>query len=115
VSSSTLALPCIALSVRLPESVYEHCMVYELRQRGLQVQRQVPLPIIYKGVKLDAGYRLDIVVEDAVILEIKSAEITSRLFEAQILTYLRLSPMRLAFLMNSNTPLFKHGLRRYIR
>jgi GxxExxY protein len=104
-----------ALGPGLLESVYEHCMAYELGQRGLRVRRQVPLPIIYEGVKLDAGYRLDLVVEDAVIVEIKSVEATSRLYEAQVLTYLRLSPMRLAFLMNFNTPLFKQGLRRYVR
>lgn len=99
----------------LLESVYEHCLAYELEQRGLRVRRQVPLPIIYEGVRLDAGYRLDLLVEDAVIVEIKSVEATSRLYEAQVLTYLRLSPMRLAYLMNFNTPLFKQGLRRYVR
>ena len=104
-----------ALGPGLLESVYEHCMAYELAQRGLAVRRQVPLPIIYEGVRLDAGYRLDLLVENAVIVEIKSVETTSRLFEAQVLTYLRLSPMRLAYLMNFNTPLFKQGLRRYVR
>ncbi|HEY3798063.1 MAG TPA: GxxExxY protein [Caulobacteraceae bacterium] len=99
----------------LLESVYEHCMVYELGQRRLAVRRQVPLPIVYKGAALDAGYRLDIVVGEAVILEIKSVETMSRLYEAQVLTYLRLSPFRLAFLMNFNVPLFKQGLKRYVR
>ena len=104
-----------ALGPGLLESVYEHCMAYELGQRGLRVRRQVPLPITYERVKLDAGYRLDLLIEDAVIVEIKSVEATSRLFEAQVLTYLRLSPMRLAYLMNFNTSLFKAGLRRYVR
>lgn len=99
----------------LLESVYEQCLAYELAERGIRFQRQVPLPVAYKGVVLDAGYRLDIVVEDAIILEIKSVEAFSRLFEAQVLTYLRLSQVRLAFLMNFNVPLFKEGLRRYVR
>jgi GxxExxY protein len=104
-----------ALGPGLLESVYEHCLAYELQHRGLTVQRQVPLPIVYRGVKLDAGYRLDLVVEQAIIVEIKSTETVSRLYEAQVLTYLRLSAMRLAFLMNFNVPLFKHGLKRYVR
>ena len=90
-------------------------MAYELQSRGLMVRRQVPLPIIYKGARLDAGYRLDLVVEGAIILEIKSVEASSRLYEAQILTYLKLSALRLGFLMNFNVPLFKQGLRRYVR
>ena len=104
-----------ALGPGLMESVYEHCLAYELQQRSLTVRRQVPLPVTYKGVSLDAGYRLDLVVDDTVIVEIKSVEAVSRLFEAQVLTYLRLSSMRLAFLMNFNVPLFKQGLRRYVR
>ena len=104
-----------ALGPGLLESVYEHCMAYELQKRGLAVRRQVPLPIVYEGVKLDAGYRLDLLVENAIIIEIKSVETSSRLYEAQILTYLRLSPQRLAFLMNFNVALFKQGLRRYVR
>ena len=104
-----------ALGPGLLESVYEHCMAYELQSRGLMVRRQVPLPIIYKGARLDAGYRLDLVVEGAIILEIKSVEASSRHYEAQILTYLKLSALRLGFLMNFNVPLFKQGLRRYVR
>jgi GxxExxY protein len=104
-----------ALGPGLLESVYEHCLVHELQSRGLVVRRQVPLPIVYKGARLDAGYRLDLVVEDVIIIEIKSVEASSRLYEAQILTYLKLSALRLGFLMNFNVPLFKQGLRRYVR
>ena len=104
-----------ALGPGLLESVYEHCLVHELQSRGLVVRRQVPLPIVYTGARLDAGYRLDLVVEDVIIIEIKSVEASSRLYEAQILTYLKLSALRLGFLMNFNVPLFKQGLRRYVR
>lgn len=96
----------------LLESTYEHCLAYELQARRLKVGRQVPLPIIYEGLRLDAGYRLDLLIEDSIILEIKSVEALTRLHEAQILTYLKLSKHRLGFLMNFNVPLFKHGVRR---
>lgn len=74
--------------------------------------RQVPLPIIYEGLRLDAGYRLDLLVEGSIILEVKSVEALTRTHEAQILTYLKLSKHRLGFLMNFNVPLFKQGVRR---
>ena len=99
----------------LLESVYEHCLTHELTKRGLSVRRQVALPITYEGDRLDAGFRLDILVEEAVILEIKAIEALTRLNEAQILTYMRLSGVRLAFLMNFNVPMFKQGLKRYVR
>jgi GxxExxY protein len=98
----------------LLESVYEHCLAHELEQRGLSVSRQVPLPIIYDGVALEAGYRLDLVVNDRIIVEVKAVEALSRLHEAQILTYLRLSRIPLGFLMNFNVDLFKNGLKRII-
>jgi GxxExxY protein len=103
------------LGAGLLESAYEHCLAYELQQRHLPVRRQVPLPIIYKGTQLDAGYLLDLLVADAIIVEVKSTEsVSSRLFEAQVLTYLKLSGKRLAFLMNFSVPLFRDGLRRYV-
>ena len=101
-----------ALGPGLLESAYEACLVYELLKRDLLVQRQVPSPIIYGEVTLDAGYRLDILVAGELIVEIKAVEALSRLHEAQLLTYLKLSKRRLGFLMNFNTPLFKDGLRR---
>ena len=103
-----------ALGPGLLESAYEHCLAHELDLRGIAVRRQVSCPIRYRGVGLDAGYRLDMVVENSIIIEIKSAEAHSRLHEAQLMTYLRLSGYRLGFLMNFNVALFKHGLRRMV-
>jgi GxxExxY protein len=101
-----------ALGPGLLESAYERCLAYELDMRGIAAQRQVGLPIVYEGATLDEGYRLDMVVENAVIIEVKAVDELTRLHEAQILTYLKLSGYRLGFLMNFNVPLFKHGLRR---
>ena len=99
----------------LLESAYEHCLAHELHGRGLSVRRQVSLPINFDGLLLDAGYRLDLVVSDVVIVEVKAVEALSRLHEAQILTYLKLSGLRLAFLMNFNAVQLRHGLRRFVR
>ena len=101
-----------ALGPGLLESAYEACLLHELLQRGIAVQRQVALPIVYDGLELDAGYRLDLLVAGEVIVEVKAVEALSRLHEAQILTYLKLSRRRLGFLMNFNTCLFKDGVRR---
>jgi GxxExxY protein len=98
----------------LLESVYEHCLVYELEARGLSLQRQAALPVRYGDVVLDAGYRLDLIVEDVVIVEIKTVEALTRLHEAQILTYLRCSGCKIGFLMNFNAVLFKQGIRRLV-
>ena len=98
----------------LLESAYEHCLAHELHTRGLAVARQVPLPIIYDDLRLDAGYRLDLLIEGSIIIEVKSSEALTRLHEAQILTYLKLSGHRLGFLMNFNVALFKQGLRRLV-
>jgi GxxExxY protein len=99
----------------LLESAYEHCLAHELTQRGLRVRRQVSQPIEYEGLRLDSGYRLDLVVENAVVIEIKAVEAISRLYEAQILTYLKLSGLRLGYLMNFNALQLRHGLRRFVR
>jgi GxxExxY protein len=101
-----------ALGPGLLESAYEHCLAHELSLRGVAVRRQVPLPIVYEGTRLDAGYRLDIVVEDLIVIEIKAVEALSRLHEAQVLTYLKLTGYRLGFLLNFNVELFKNGVRR---
>jgi GxxExxY protein len=101
-----------ALGPGLLESAYEHCLAYELASRGVALARQVPLPIVYKATRLDAAYRMDIVVDDAVVIEIKAVETLTRLYEAQVLTYLKLSGRRIGFLMNFNVELFKDGLRR---
>ncbi|HEY8573833.1 GxxExxY protein [Phenylobacterium sp.] len=104
-----------ALGPGLLESAYEHCLAHELAGRGLVVRRQVGLPIEYEGLRLDAGYRLDLVVADAVIVEVKAVEAISRLYEAQLLTYLRLSGLRLGFLLNFNAVQLRQGLRRFVR
>jgi GxxExxY protein len=101
-----------ALGPGLLESAYEHCLAYELTSRGVLLARQVPLPIVYEATRLDAAYRMDIVVDDAVVIEIKAVEALTRLHEAQVLTYLKLSRKRVGFLMNFNVELFKDGLRR---
>jgi GxxExxY protein len=102
-----------ALGAGLLESAYEHCLAYELAARGLSLSRQVPLPIVYEGTKLDAGYRLDLLVENTVIVEVKSVEALTRLHGAQMLTYLKLSSLRLGLLMNFNVPMFKQGVKRF--
>ena len=104
-----------ALGPGLLESAYEHCLAHELSSRGVTVRRQVGLPIEYEGLRLDAGYRLDLVVGDAVIVEVKAVEAISRLYEAQLLTYLKLSGLRLGYLMNFNAIQLKQGLRRFVR
>jgi GxxExxY protein len=103
-----------ALGPGLLESVYEHCLAHELHARGVSIARQVALPIVYDQVALDAGYRLDIVAADQIIIEIKAVEALTRLHEAQMLTYLRLSGLPLGFLMNFNVPMFKQGVRRFV-
>jgi GxxExxY protein len=98
----------------LLESTYEHCLLHELQMRGLQCRCQVPMPIIYDGMKLDAGFRLDLVVNDQILVEIKAVDMLTRLHDAQLLTYLKFSRYEIGFLMNFNVELFKHGLKRFI-
>jgi GxxExxY protein len=103
-----------ALGPGLLESAYEACLAFELQDRGLMVRRQVALPVNYRGLQLDAGYRLDLLIEERIIIEIKAIDALSRVHEAQILTYLKLSGHKLGFLMNFNVELFKNGLRRFV-
>ena len=103
-----------ALGPGLLETVYEHCLTYELQARGLSVRCQTVLPVIYKGIELNAGYRLDLLIEDKVIVEVKAIDALTRVHEAQLATYLKLSGLRLGFLMNFNVPLFKQGLKRIV-
>ncbi len=98
----------------LLESTYETCLVYELRQKGLQILQQKALPIIYKGRKLDAGYRIDILAEQKVIVEVKSIDMLADIHVAQILTYLRLKELKLGLLINFNSVLLKNGIRRVL-
>lgn len=98
----------------LLESVYETCLAEELRQAGLEVERQVGMPVAYGDVRMDAGFRLDLLVERAVVVEIKSIDALASIHTAQILTYLRLSGARLGYLINFNSVLLKNGLRRFV-
>jgi GxxExxY protein len=98
----------------LLESAYEECLFYELKKNGLFVEKQKALPLIYEEVKLDVGYRIDLLVDQKLILEIKSVEALNDLHLAQILTYLRLSNCKLGLLINFNSFLYKNGVKRVI-
>jgi len=98
----------------LLESAYEACLAFELRARGFRVEQQKPLPVVYKQVKLDCGYRLDMVVNDLVIVEIKAVEKLNAVHEAQLLSYLRLLNCRAGLLLNFHCTMLKHGIRRVV-
>lgn len=102
-----------ALGPGLLESAYEACLIYELRLRRLKVESQKPLPVFYKDVMLDCGYRLDLVVDDQVIVEIKSVSGIAAIHEAQLLSYLRLSECKIGLLINFNMKILKDGIRRF--
>ena len=102
------------LGAGLLESVYETCLAHELLHHGLTVTRQVVLPVVYRGVRLDAALRLDLVVDDCVIVEIKAVEALAPVHTAQVLTYLRLSGWRLALLINFNVSRIRDGIRRIV-
>jgi len=104
-----------ALGPGLLESVYEACLAYEIRQSKLLVETQIAVPVMYADVRVDAGLRLDILVEKCVILEIKAIEKTTPLHEAQLLTYLKISGLRLGFLINFNVLHLKDGIKRLVR
>jgi GxxExxY protein len=103
-----------ALGPGLLESVYEACLSHELRLRGLKVETQVAVPIVYEGLNVDAALRLDVIVNDSVVIELKAVEKMIPLYEAQVLSYLRLMNKRLGFLINFNVPLLKDGIRRIV-
>ena len=98
----------------LLESTYEACLLRELVLQGMQADRQVMLPVVYKGLELDCGYKLDLLVEKALVVELKSVDRLSPINEAQTLTYLRLSGMRLGLLINFNERILKQGIRRFV-
>ena len=98
----------------LLESAYEECLYFDLVNAGLEVEKQKSLPLIYKEIKLDAGYRVDFLIENKVIIEIKSIETLHPIHTAQVLTYLKLSNCKLALLINFNVLLFKDGVKRII-
>lgn len=103
-----------ALGPGLLESAYEECLAYELIQKGLKVERQKPVPVIYKEIKLDYGYRIDLLVEDSVIVELKSIEAFAPIHEAQILTYMKFAEKKVGLLINFNVTVLKNGLKRYV-
>jgi len=98
----------------LLESTYEACLLFELKNKGLKVVQQKALPVIYQDVKLECGYRIDLIIEDKVIIEIKTVETLNEVHMAQIITYLRLSGCKLGFLINFNVALIKKGIKRVV-
>ena len=98
----------------LLESTYETCLLFELHEAGLKAESQKALPVIYKDVKLDVGYRIDILVEDKVVVELKAVEALNDIHMAQIITYLKLSDCRLGYLINFNVKYFKEGIKRVV-
>jgi GxxExxY protein len=103
-----------SLGPGLLESAYEECMVYELIQRGLSIERQKPVPVFYKEIKLSCGYRLDLLVGGSVIAELKSIDGLAPVHAAQILTYMRFSNIKIGLLINFNVTVLKNGLRRFV-
>jgi GxxExxY protein len=101
-----------ALGPGLLESAYEACLLYELHRRGLKAVRQVELPVVYEGVKIDVGYRLDLLVEDAVIVELKAVAEIAPIHQAQLLSYLKLSGKKLGLLINFNVVHLRDGITR---
>jgi GxxExxY protein len=98
----------------LLESAYEECLSYELQLMGLTVVQQQPVPVVYKEIKLECGYRMDILVDNKVIVEIKSIDTTAPIHTAQVLTYLRLAKKEVGLLINFNVTVLKYGIKRYV-
>jgi GxxExxY protein len=98
----------------LLESTYEECLCHEFGLRGLSYERQKPLPVIYKGIELDCGYRMDVVVKNLIISELKSCEKVEPIHKAQLLTYLKLSGLSLGLLLNFNVPVMRDGIVRIV-
>ncbi|MDY0082948.1 MAG: GxxExxY protein [Ignavibacteriaceae bacterium] len=98
----------------LLESAYENAFAYELKGIGLDVKQQVPMPFIYKEIKLDVGYRIDMLIENKILIEVKSIEALAPVHFAQVLTYLKLSDLKLGLLINFNTKLLKNGIHRVV-
>ncbi len=103
-----------ALGPGLLESAYQECLCYELKTNGIAFARQVALPVVYKAVKLDCGYRMDLVVGDRLVVELKTVEKILPIHEAQLLTYLRPSGIRTGLLLNFNTSVLKDGIKRMV-
>jgi GxxExxY protein len=98
----------------LLESAYESCLLWELRQKNLKVESQVPVPIRYKGLNLEAGYRIDLLVQDKIIVELKSIEKIQPIHIAQVLTYLKMTELKMALILNFNVELMRSGIKRIV-
>jgi GxxExxY protein len=98
----------------LLESAYEECLYYELQKAGLKVEKQKAIPVVYKEIKLDCGYRADLIVEDKIVIELKTVDEFNPVHEAQILTYLKFAEKKLGLLINFNVLRLKDGIKRYI-
>ncbi|MFH1052581.1 MAG: GxxExxY protein [bacterium] len=98
----------------LLESAYEECLSYELQKAGLSYERQKPVPVVYKDKKLECGYRIDLLIEDLVVVELKTVDEFNPVHEAQILTYLKFSNKKIGLLINFNVTMLKNGIRRFI-
>ncbi len=98
----------------LLESTYEACLMHELTERGYKAVQQKPVSVVYKGVRLDCGYRLDLLVEDCVVVELKSVDALEPIHDAQLLTYLKLANLKLGLLINFNVKLLRHGIKRLV-
>ena len=98
----------------LLESAYEECLMYELLKMGMDVERQKPIPVVYKEIKLECGYRLDLIIENKIIVELKAVDILAPVHEAQILTYMKFSNSKIGVLINFNVTAIKHGIKRYV-
>lgn len=103
-----------ALGPGLLESAYQQCLAYELRRHGLNVECEVSMPVLYESIKIDTGYRADMVVENCIIIENKTVDQLAPIHEAQLLTYLKLSKLHIGFLINWNVTLLKYGLKRVV-
>jgi GxxExxY protein len=103
-----------ALGPGLLESAYEACLAFELTERGLKVEQQKPLPVVYREVRVDCGYRLDLLVEDSVIVELKSVDQLAPIHDAQLLSYLRLANLQVGLLINFNVKVLTDGIRRRV-
>jgi GxxExxY protein len=103
-----------ALGPGLLESAYQECLEFELKELGLKVEKEVPMPIVYKDVKLDHGYRMDLLVEDKIVIELKTVEAFTDVHTAQVLTYLRLGNYKLGLLINFQVSVLKDGIKRII-
>jgi GxxExxY protein len=103
-----------ALGPGLLESAYAACLAHELGERGVRVSREVPLPVVYKGRRMNVGYRMDLVVDDQLVVEVKSVESLGPIHRAQLLTYLRLSGLRTGLLLNFNVELLRDGIERFV-